>query len=127
MNVEVTEEEVTKYRNQVNNDKAYELWEKTGLLDGVDEEDAPKLAGELDSCYRFLRDKCEEFKRTNGYVLPCIARVFNHTGETDIDFVELYNEIKTRLDEMSDSLSNSNEEVEFLTEVVNDYVAGNIE
>ncbi len=100
---------------------AYNMWEPTGLLSGFEKEEASKLAVQLSDCYQFVEDKNSDLDRTNGYIFPCMCKIYNHTGSHDIDYRSIYKSIHEELNEDL-SLDNIEEESEFLNGIVEDHL-----
>lgn len=101
---------------------AYNMWSPTGLLAGFEKEEASKLAVQLSDCYQFVDDENPDLDRTNGYVFPCMCKVFNQTGSHNIDYKSIHNSIQEGLDENNLNLDNIEEESEFLNGIVNEHL-----
>lgn len=100
---------------------AYNMWEPTGLLSGFEKEEASKLAVQLSDCYQFVEDKNSDLDRTNGYIFPCMCKVYNQTGSHNIDYRSIYNTIQEEL-KKDLNLDNIEEESKFLNGIVEDHL-----
>ena len=100
---------------------AYNMWEPTGLLSGFEKEEASKLAVQLSDCYQFIEDENSDLDRTNGYIFPCMCKVFSQTGSHNIDYISIYNSIQEELNEDL-NLDNIEEESEFLNGIVAEHL-----
>lgn len=103
-------------------EEAYNTWEPTGLLAGFEKEEASKLAVQLSDCYQFVKDENPDLDRTNGYVFPCMCKVFSQTGSSDIDYKSIHNSIQERLEENNLNLNDIEEESEFLNGIVDEHL-----
>ncbi len=101
---------------------AYETWEPTGLLAGFEKNEASKLAVQLSDCYNFVEEENPDLDRTNGYVFPCMCKVFDQTGSLDIDYKAIHTSIQKELDENNPDLEDIEEESEFLNGIVDDHL-----
>ena len=103
-----------------------ELWEPTGMLNGVDDSTKLTLANLYDSMAQYISNLDEENEIVNNIIFPIIYRIINSGGT--INYVgDLYDDVSTFVESNIDDVSNLSNNYDFYIDVDAELIAMYVE